>query len=146
MIEGLSENRWALLSKVHHCMVDGVSATDLMTVMFDDAPAADARAPLAARAGAQHGASWFCAALRHQVLSPAEQLRSRPSRGTPPPGTSLATACDLLRGLLAGRGLLRPLGKIVADGPRRSAPQLEHGPRSPQRCQGRPRGPRRDGQ
>ena len=38
MIEGVSENRWALLSKVHHCMVDGVSATDLMTVMFDDSP------------------------------------------------------------------------------------------------------------
>ena len=38
MVEGLSDNRWALLSKVHHCMVDGVSATDLMTVMFDDSP------------------------------------------------------------------------------------------------------------
>ena len=38
MLEGLSDNRWALLSKVHHCMVDGVSATDLMTVMFDDSP------------------------------------------------------------------------------------------------------------
>jgi WS/DGAT/MGAT family acyltransferase len=34
MLEGLGENRWALLSKVHHCMVDGVSATDLMAVMF----------------------------------------------------------------------------------------------------------------
>ncbi len=43
MLEGLSENRWALLSKVHHCMVDGVSATDLMSVMFgqEDAPEAD---------------------------------------------------------------------------------------------------------
>src|SRR5437588_6967813 len=39
MIEGLRKNRWALLSKVHHCMVDGVSATDLMTVMFDEAAA-----------------------------------------------------------------------------------------------------------
>jgi diacylglycerol O-acyltransferase len=36
MVEGLSEGRWALLSKVHHCMVDGVAATDLMSVMFDD--------------------------------------------------------------------------------------------------------------
>ena len=39
MVEGLSDGRWALLSKVHHCMVDGVSATDLMAVMFDDGPA-----------------------------------------------------------------------------------------------------------
>jgi diacylglycerol O-acyltransferase / wax synthase len=37
MVEGLAQRRWALLSKVHHCMVDGVAATDLMSVMFDDA-------------------------------------------------------------------------------------------------------------
>ena len=36
MVEGLDDGRWALLSKVHHCMVDGVAATDLMSVMFDD--------------------------------------------------------------------------------------------------------------
>jgi diacylglycerol O-acyltransferase / wax synthase len=35
-VEGLQEGRWALLSKVHHCMVDGVAATDLMSVMFSD--------------------------------------------------------------------------------------------------------------
>ena len=36
MVEGFSDGRWALLSKVHHCMVDGVAATDLMSVMFSD--------------------------------------------------------------------------------------------------------------
>jgi diacylglycerol O-acyltransferase / wax synthase len=39
--EGLEQNRWALLSKIHHCMVDGVSGTDLMAVLLDserDAP------------------------------------------------------------------------------------------------------------
>jgi WS/DGAT/MGAT family acyltransferase len=35
MVEGLEEGRWGLISKVHHCMVDGVSATDLMTLIFD---------------------------------------------------------------------------------------------------------------
>ncbi len=38
MIEGLEGGRWALLSKVHHSMVDGVAATDLMSVMLSDAP------------------------------------------------------------------------------------------------------------
>src|SRR3954452_10561746 len=33
--EGLGEGRWALVNKIHHCMVDGVSATDLMTVLLD---------------------------------------------------------------------------------------------------------------
>ncbi len=40
MVEGLHHGRWALISKVHHCMVDGVSATDLLTVMFDATDAA----------------------------------------------------------------------------------------------------------
>jgi diacylglycerol O-acyltransferase len=38
-VEGLEGGRWALLSKVHHCMVDGVAATDLMSVMFSDTTA-----------------------------------------------------------------------------------------------------------
>lgn len=37
-VEGLADNRWALISKVHHCMVDGVSGTDLYRVVFDASP------------------------------------------------------------------------------------------------------------
>ena len=35
MIEGLAGTRWALISKVHHCMVDGISGTDLMVQLLD---------------------------------------------------------------------------------------------------------------
>jgi len=38
VIEGLAGGRWALISKVHHCMVDGVSGTDLYRVIFDFSP------------------------------------------------------------------------------------------------------------
>jgi diacylglycerol O-acyltransferase len=38
VIEGLAEGRWALISKVHHCMVDGISGTDLYRVIFDFSP------------------------------------------------------------------------------------------------------------
>jgi diacylglycerol O-acyltransferase len=38
MVTGLAEGRWALISKVHHSMVDGVSGTDLYRVMFDAPP------------------------------------------------------------------------------------------------------------
>jgi WS/DGAT/MGAT family acyltransferase len=37
-VEGLADGRWALISKVHHCMVDGVSGTDLYRVIFDTSP------------------------------------------------------------------------------------------------------------
>ncbi len=35
VVEGLDEARWALVSKVHHAMVDGIASTDLMTVLLD---------------------------------------------------------------------------------------------------------------
>ena len=38
LVDGLSEDRWALISKVHHAMVDGVSGTDLYRVIFDLSP------------------------------------------------------------------------------------------------------------
>jgi WS/DGAT/MGAT family acyltransferase len=38
LVEGLADGRWALIAKVHHCMVDGVAGMDLMTVMFDLSP------------------------------------------------------------------------------------------------------------
>jgi diacylglycerol O-acyltransferase / wax synthase len=38
MVEGLRDGRWAVVSKTHHCMVDGVAGTDLLSVMFDRSP------------------------------------------------------------------------------------------------------------
>jgi WS/DGAT/MGAT family acyltransferase len=34
IVEGLEGDRFALISKVHHCMIDGVSGVDLMTVLM----------------------------------------------------------------------------------------------------------------
>lgn len=35
VVEGLEDGKWALISKVHHCMIDGVSGVDLVMVMLD---------------------------------------------------------------------------------------------------------------
>jgi WS/DGAT/MGAT family acyltransferase len=35
LVEGLENNRWAIISKVHHCMIDGVAGNDLMQVLLD---------------------------------------------------------------------------------------------------------------
>jgi WS/DGAT/MGAT family acyltransferase len=35
LVEGLAENRFALLSKTHHALVDGISSVDIATVLFD---------------------------------------------------------------------------------------------------------------
>ncbi len=38
VVEGLADDRWAYISKTHHCMVDGVSGTDLLSVVLDREP------------------------------------------------------------------------------------------------------------
>lgn len=38
LVEGLDDQRWAIISKTHHAMIDGVSGVDLMTVLFDLEP------------------------------------------------------------------------------------------------------------
>jgi diacylglycerol O-acyltransferase len=45
LVEGLADNRWAIISKVHHCMVDGIAGTDLMQLMFDLEPDAKHEPP-----------------------------------------------------------------------------------------------------
>lgn len=38
LVEGVAEGRFALLSKTHHALVDGVSGVDIATVLFDTSP------------------------------------------------------------------------------------------------------------
>jgi diacylglycerol O-acyltransferase len=38
LVEGLSGDRFALLSKTHHALVDGISGVDIATVLFDASP------------------------------------------------------------------------------------------------------------
>ena len=38
VIDGLPDDHWAILSKVHHCMVDGIAGTDLLGVIMDARP------------------------------------------------------------------------------------------------------------
>src|SRR2546423_5064075 len=38
LVEGLEGNRFAVIGKSHHCLVDGVSGVDITTVLFDAAP------------------------------------------------------------------------------------------------------------
>lgn len=38
VVQHLDGGRWAVVSKIHHCMVDGIAGTDLLAVMMDQAP------------------------------------------------------------------------------------------------------------
>jgi WS/DGAT/MGAT family acyltransferase len=43
-LDGIESGRWAILSKVHHCMVDGIAGVELMAGLFDLRP--DAQPPV----------------------------------------------------------------------------------------------------
>ena len=79
MVEGLEDGRWALISKVHHCMVDGVSATDLLTVLLDREPQ-----PTPTRAPAWHPRKepsdlhLLADTLADAVLDPIDRVRGLP--------------------------------------------------------------------
>ena len=115
MLEGLAESRWALLSKVHHCMVDGVSATDLMAVMFGgDDP--DAELDTWLPSPEPSGSELVLRTITHRTLNPSEQLRTLRA-ATRAPRASIAQARDLLRGMTSAARVVRPVGRSSLTGP-----------------------------
>lgn len=45
VVEGLAGDRFGLISKVHHCMIDGIASVDLMAVLFSLSPVAEVAEP-----------------------------------------------------------------------------------------------------
>jgi diacylglycerol O-acyltransferase / wax synthase len=78
LVEGLEDGRFALLSKTHHALVDGVSGVDIATVLFDasadPAPVAPPDHDWAPRP-LPTGAQLLADALRERVTVPAEIAR-----------------------------------------------------------------------
>ncbi len=77
VVEGLEEDRWAILSKTHHCMVDGVAGTDLMTTLMDDAPDTQHPAPARFRAAdLPSPVGLLTGAIRDGLSSPVAAVRA----------------------------------------------------------------------
>jgi len=79
LLDGLEGGRWAIVSKIHHCMTDGIGGNDLMTLVFDTEP--DERVPEAAPwapAPRPSLAELAAADLRDAVSRPLRQLAEVP--------------------------------------------------------------------
>ncbi len=84
LIEGLADDRWAIISKVHHCMVDGVAGSDLMQLMFDLSPDATHDEPRDwSPQRTPTGAGLVAGALVDAVAHPLRQATSLPQLGGP---------------------------------------------------------------
>ncbi|HYH60814.1 MAG TPA: wax ester/triacylglycerol synthase family O-acyltransferase [Solirubrobacterales bacterium] len=77
LVDGLEGGRFAIVTKSHHCLVDGVSGVDITTVLFDAAP--DAPTPSAPEpwvAGPEPSdAQMLSRALVERAVTPAEAVR-----------------------------------------------------------------------
>ena len=113
VVEGLDDGRWALVSKVHHSVVDGIAGTDLLTRMFgaDPGPGTDASpeeavGPLpGATALAARAVREETAALAAAVVGALRHPRDLAGRAR--------TSLGALRYLTA----LRPVGRSSILGP-----------------------------
>jgi diacylglycerol O-acyltransferase / wax synthase len=78
LVEGLADDRFALLSKTHHALVDGVSGVDIVTVLFDASPDPVGAAPERERAPRPlpTDAKLLADALLERATAPAEIVRS----------------------------------------------------------------------
>jgi diacylglycerol O-acyltransferase len=117
VVQGLEEGRWAMLSKTHHAMVDGVAGTDLLAVIMD-------LSPEPSRPEIQHwepqsapsGASLAVGAVWDLVRSPYEQVRAARA-STRVARQAFAQAKEVGAGLVAMAGLVRPTTHSSLNGP-----------------------------
>jgi len=78
LVEGLADDRFALLSKTHHALVDGISGVDIATVLFDTTPEPAGVAPERQRVPRPlpTNAQLLADALLERATAPAEIARS----------------------------------------------------------------------
>jgi len=81
LLTGLADGRWAIVSKVHHCMADGIGGNDLMTLVFDTDPDAPPPEPVSwVPAPGPSLADRAADQLRDTVTWPLRQLAEAPAR------------------------------------------------------------------
>ena len=110
--EGLEEGRWAIISKAHHALIDGMSGVDLLGLLFDPTPGG----------GAASGSASGGARPEPRAVEPPERAwhpRPAPSRAELVAGAAVDIATRPLR--IAGRAL----GAVRS--PRRTAAEVAEG-------------------
>jgi diacylglycerol O-acyltransferase len=115
--EGLADGRWALLSKLHHSMVDGVSGTDLYRLVLDPSPEPRAAVMDDWQPEQPRSALVFTAqAVRHLVGSPLDAGRVV-VHSLATPRQLVRTTKVTARGALALTGAVLPVHRTTLTGP-----------------------------
>ena len=117
VVEGLEDDRWALVSQVHHCMVDGVSGTDLLAVILDHEPKPSTPVPDHWKPQAEPGSARLLGdAAVDYLVTPFEQFRGL-RRVVRAPRDSFARVSDFARAMRSVWGLTSTSGLASLNGP-----------------------------
>ncbi len=135
IVEGLADGRWALATKTHHCMVDGVGSVDVSHLLLDTTPdttpGASSSPSSASAANGEHSSSSLDAqrpkAAAHPVASGSLASLARAWAGLLPVETILHAAQMGAHGALHPREALHSaqaaLGLIVREELLHAAPR-----------------------
>jgi WS/DGAT/MGAT family acyltransferase len=101
LVEGLEDGRFALISKTHHALVDGVAGVDLATVLFDaePAPAASPADLEPWQAGREPSPAELVLAGARGVASLATDLAGRALSATLSPTATMSRLRDAVEGV-----------------------------------------------
>lgn len=116
VIEGLTGGRWAIISKVHHCMVDGVSGNDLITLLLDTSPHATISPATPWTPEPEPSAAELAfRAMAELVSSPAEQFRVLRA-ATRTPRRAMAYLSEVAGGLRSYSRIAVPATRLSIEG------------------------------
>ena len=143
VVEGLDEGNWAVLSKTHHALVDGVSGTDLLAVIMDLSPDQQPLPTLPWEPSPSPSAFNLAVDASLELMrSPYEQLNAL-RHAVSVPRQALEEGVSVLRGLLAMTGLAQTDAHLQSQRSAGPPSALWMGLNHRQRHQGDPKRTRR---
>lgn len=121
VVEGLAYDRFAVITKTHHCMVDGVGSSDLMTASMQTRPDGSVSEPKPWKPRPAPGA----------LVMASGELRRRAEMGLSALGAAVDAVAHPLRAVSAVREAVAGLGDTLGAAAHRTSPtpfNIEIGP------------------
>jgi diacylglycerol O-acyltransferase / wax synthase len=115
VVEGLARDRWALISKVHHCMIDGVGGADLYRVVMEPLPEPARPAEDPVQVPPPSAISLAARATADLAGLPVRQARLL-GAAVADPGRTVEQAAGVARALARATPSLRPAARSSLSG------------------------------